>query len=939
MTYLDVAKGAINTFMKYRARDPASQTDRYMLVSFDDPPSSIKVGWSNQFNSFHLKNLQARSLSTFSQSLKETLELLNVQRLHSGIDQYGQGRNPFYLEPAVIIALTDGGKYMRNGVNSCDIEEVATLPPPTGVSNGNELTKEMFRWDQRLFTVLLKFPGILCSDSGIVDDDIEEDSTYLQMSSLCEYTGGKCYSSVNLKSLSQIMESLCQKLHPGVVLNFRKIGSKECTNDSQTWKNKEHNTLIKSEERTPLLGLVNGQEEGGVIEDVNLSEQQNSWHNTRRMIFVRPNPKTAVPTGHWPIPESFWPDASIGTLPPRDVHPVVWFDANEKQPYLLESFAFDKYELESSPLTQQLLERKNPAMCWQVFISDSGRDKGIKYPFGYLKASSSGNFVNLFVMPFNYCKLLPLIEELQRQRLKPSSKWRSEFAEYISTVPNYYAQPLRKALQLMGAHHSLVPESFDGTMSYSITNYLRKLKKQSKIDTAELTALVARGRQDTNNNKKSSKIIDAVNNGISISIGSTEVESVSNQSYRNPYDIPRTSLLGQVSRMRANFLHSSINTPHLIEEVDKHQVPIGQMGNYQQHLKKINPLRELDTGAVRTQLFGNPFKLEKSTDKRGPNDIANLADEMMVEHLKRPGSPSRNPRRRKLRSLSPSTLPILPKTQTKFSEQQQLKQDSQNGSNSESQNHTEAQNFVSTSSKELENTDSSSPEPMEVDKTMVTTSKTMVTTGPLEGSRQEINRNSITQIIPDPLLKIPLMDDKSSVTDKLKDKVNRKRTPSPTSLIAPPSKRPNKDSRLPVLESLSKVNNKSPSPSPLLAPIRQSSLSSASQVLNEEFKRKQTTENLKLKQVIGKEIRKHTKNYDVIFQNLENIQGSFETKKTFVQDVIKEAERFRKKPLIQFLEEWLTKLGEGRGGTRGIGGGGEKLKGVKSTSKSSSIPR
>ena len=125
---------------------------------------------------------------------------------------------------------------------------------------------------------------------------------------------GKCYSSVNLKSLSQIMESLCQKLHPGVVLNFRKIGSKECTNNSQTWKNKEHNTLIKSEERTPLLGLVNGQEEGGAIEDTNMSEQQNNWHNTRRMIFVRPNPKTAVPTGHWPIPESFWPDASIGTL-------------------------------------------------------------------------------------------------------------------------------------------------------------------------------------------------------------------------------------------------------------------------------------------------------------------------------------------------------------------------------------------------------------------------------------------------------------------------------------------------------------------------------------------------------------------------------------------------------------------------------------------------
>ena len=83
----------------------------------------------------------------------------------------------------------------------------------------------------------------------------------------------------------------------------------------------------------------------------------------------------------------------------------------------------------------------------------------------------------------------------------------------------------------------------------------------------------------------------------------------------------------------------------------------------------------------------------------------------------------------------------------------------------------------------------------------------------------------------------------------------------------------------------------------------------------------------------------YSTDYDVIFQNLENIQGSFETKQTFVKDVIKEAERLRKKPLIQCLEDWLTKLGEGRGGTRGVGGGGEKLKGVKSTSKSSSIPR
>ena len=29
--------------VQYRARDPASRGDRYMLVSFDDPPNAIKV--------------------------------------------------------------------------------------------------------------------------------------------------------------------------------------------------------------------------------------------------------------------------------------------------------------------------------------------------------------------------------------------------------------------------------------------------------------------------------------------------------------------------------------------------------------------------------------------------------------------------------------------------------------------------------------------------------------------------------------------------------------------------------------------------------------------------------------------------------------------------------------------------------------------------------
>ncbi|XP_032888692.1 integrator complex subunit 6 isoform X5 [Amblyraja radiata] len=91
-TYLDIAKGAVETFMKLRARDPGSRGDRYMLVSFDEPPYGIKAGWKENHATFmnELKNLQAVGLSTLGQSLRTSFDLLNLNRLVTGIDNYGQ---------------------------------------------------------------------------------------------------------------------------------------------------------------------------------------------------------------------------------------------------------------------------------------------------------------------------------------------------------------------------------------------------------------------------------------------------------------------------------------------------------------------------------------------------------------------------------------------------------------------------------------------------------------------------------------------------------------------------------------------------------------------------------------------------------------------------------------------------------------------------------
>ncbi|XP_072902005.1 integrator complex subunit 6-A-like isoform X2 [Hemitrygon akajei] len=115
-TYLDIAKGAVETFMKLRARDPASRGDRYMLVSFDEPPYGIKAGWKENHATFmnELKNLQAVGLSTLGQSLRTSFDLLNLNRLVTGIDNYGQGRQDL------------GRRFTRPTVNRTD----ELFPPP-----------------------------------------------------------------------------------------------------------------------------------------------------------------------------------------------------------------------------------------------------------------------------------------------------------------------------------------------------------------------------------------------------------------------------------------------------------------------------------------------------------------------------------------------------------------------------------------------------------------------------------------------------------------------------------------------------------------------------------------------------------------------------------------------------------------------------------------
>ncbi|XP_004587790.1 integrator complex subunit 6-like isoform X2 [Ochotona princeps] len=606
-SYLDIAKGAVELFLKLRARDPASRGDRYMLVTYDEPPYCIKAGWKESHATFmnELKNLQASGLTTLGQALRSSFDLLNLNRLISGIDNYGQGRNPFFLDPSMLITITDGKKL----TSTAGVQEELHLPLNSPLP-GSELTKEPFRWDQRLFALVLRLPGVASTEPEQIGSVPTDESAITQM---CEVTGGRSYCVRTQRMLNQCLESLVQKVQSGVVINFEKTGP---------------DPLPVGED-----GLMDSSRPSN-------SFAAQPWHSCHKLIYVRPNSKTGVPVGHWPIPESFWPDQNLPSLPPRTSHPIVKFSCIDCEPMVIDKLPFDKYELEPSPLTQYILERKSPHTCWQVFVTSSGKYNELGFPFGYLKASTTLTCVNLFVMPYNYPVLLPLLDDLFKvHKLKPNLKWRQAFDSYLKTLPPYYLLTKLESERILASVGKKPPQeigirvknhSTGGVPLTHNTNF-RKLLKEITGETAP--------RLTEFNTKEFA--------GFQVGLLNKDWKP---QTYRNAYDIPRRDLLDQLTRMRSNLLkvHKFIVGQ---DEDALHSVPVAQMGNYQEYLKTLaSPLREIDPDQPkRLHTFGNPFK----QDKKGM--MIDEADEFVAgpqNKVKRPGEPNNPMSSKRRRSMS-----------------------------------------------------------------------------------------------------------------------------------------------------------------------------------------------------------------------------------------------------------------------------------------------
>lgn len=646
---------------------------------------------------------------------------------------------------------------------------------------GSELTKEPFRWDQRLFALVLRLPGLASTEPEQLGSVPTDESAITQM---CEVTGGRSYCVRTQRMLNQCLESLVQKVQSGVVINFEKTGP------------------------DPLpIG------EDGLMDSSRPSNSLASqpWHSCHKLIYVRPNSKTGVPVGHWPIPESFWPDQNLPSLPPRTSHPVVRFSCVDCEPMVIDKLPFDKYELEPSPLTQYILERKSPHTCWQVFVTSSGKYNELGYPFGYLKASTTLTCVNLFVMPYNYPVLLPLLDDLFKvHKLKPNLKWRQAFDSYLKTLPPYYLLTKLESERILASVGKKPPQeigikvknhSGDGVSLTHNKNFRKLLKEIIGESAPRLTEL---------NTKEFA--------GFQVGLLNKDLKP---QTYRNAYDIPRRGLLDQLTRMRSNLLktHKSIVGQ---DEDSLHSVPVAQMGNYQEYLKTLaSPLREIDPDQPkRLHTFGNPFK----QDKKGM--MIDEADEFVAgpqNKVKRPGEPSRP-----LSSKRRRNVPVAPERPEEKLENGRLSPDA----------------FLSKPA---------APELLNV-------AGDAVPPGQFES----------------------LAD---GFTDLRKDHLTHKAACNALLGGAPNCSVPVDDQKAPTPSALE------PGPNTLqITPAMAQGI------------------NADIKHQLMKEVRKFGRRYERIFVLLEGVQGPLAVKKQFVEFTIKEAARFKRRVLIQYLEKVLEKI-------------------------------
>jgi len=576
MTYLEAAKAGVEHFMKLiqQMKNKMAGEDKFLLVDYDEPPYCIKSGFKDSSEHLlqQLKNLKAQNMSLAGVVLSSIFDYLNLYRMQGGLETSGCGRLPGFFEPQFIFWFTDGEKFTSPN----QVTEILNIP---GLNTpGSEFHPEPFRWDQRLYTFLLN------PNPGQVEQQIMQ---------MCDAMGGSTYHIRAFRELIQSIDNF-MGAYPGPP-NQRM----------------PHPNVLPTSAVIHIHGVLVNFEE--------LSSDKMNRRPTQRhkLIYVNPNSKPNLLTSY-PIPEPFWVDEKMLNAPSTNAHPTISIKIKDESVEVPEGIILDRYQIEYCPLVKELMSRP-PNTCWFAFIKGSYKKPGQGFPFGFLKASSALNAVNLYIAPYNFPWLFKLLLQLHhfQQKDKPSMAWIQEFQEYLRNVPLYYIPSIRTQIKRFNLVHLIPKELLEISMNRDSVKKLQNIK------------FIARNEYEKNvksqvQMKKNTPIYNELKN-----------------LPQNPFDISRHNLLPTLKTMKEAFSKAieiskskgQINNKENIS--DNHSVPISKMGDYHQAETKMQSFRDVFQDEETTKwlqkiMFGNPF-LKYKKERELSIDEADEAQQTMDE--------------------------------------------------------------------------------------------------------------------------------------------------------------------------------------------------------------------------------------------------------------------------------------------------------------------
>ncbi|KAJ1725006.1 hypothetical protein LPJ53_000795 [Coemansia erecta] len=509
-TRLDCARNVVEQIVSNRQ---GFDQDRYMLVTYAGSSGSgtIRSGLKDSRATLlaELGRLTASDRFQGGVALASVFSQLSLMRAAYDIDTYGYGRYPTLSDGVQIVWLTDGAPVVtEHGVQN-------KLHLPVNNTLWAETYAEPFRWDQRLTLVLLHAAGDarLCGAGG----------SEATLQPMCSVMGGTVHHVGSLHQAQRFVEGFAPAragaapgrpaaataLVPGVLVNFERIDDNPANP-----RNADMRVLLHAQPCSVAAAPLPAAPAGEAGSSAGMAAL------------------VAGQLGYFPIPEAFWPETAAAAAAPaapaapaaavpgggqpavvrRSAHPTLGYSQAGVEWAVPPQFPFDKYQIDGgSNVAQKLLAATAAAqaaheagggkgaarpVCWPVFVHGSyATPKNSGFPFGLLRANAARTSVNLYVLPYNYAALWKILAKLDaagaggRVAVAQTPAWRREFDEYLQHTPGYYAIPLKRALNLFGVPHAVVPRTFgQGAGMRALAQYAGRVHAAARREWERLAA-------------------------------------------------------------------------------------------------------------------------------------------------------------------------------------------------------------------------------------------------------------------------------------------------------------------------------------------------------------------------------------------------------------------------------------------------------------------